>query len=122
MKSTRWFQRKPGSEEINDRSSIANSLINFGWVYLRKKYDPLALKYSQRGKAISVEIGYPINVQNSAKVLSQIYKKMGKYKESLENYQLYIRMRDSLKIKIPGEQPLNLNFSINLKNAPPLIV
>ncbi|MBK7309969.1 MAG: tetratricopeptide repeat protein [Bacteroidia bacterium] len=84
------------SEEINDRSSIANSLINFGWVYLRKKDYPLALKYSQRGKAISVEIGYPINVQNSAKVLSQIYKEMGKYKESLENYQLYIRMRDSL--------------------------
>ncbi|MBK6521460.1 MAG: tetratricopeptide repeat protein [Sphingobacteriaceae bacterium] len=28
------------SEEINDRSSIANSLINCGWVYLRKKTIP----------------------------------------------------------------------------------
>ncbi|MDZ4663845.1 MAG: tetratricopeptide repeat protein [Bacteroidota bacterium] len=97
VNSIKYFEESLAlSEEIKDESSTANSLINFGYVYLRKKNYPLALNYALRGEKLSLKIGYPINIQNSAKLLSIIYKEMGKYKEALESFQLYVKLRDSL--------------------------
>jgi hypothetical protein len=45
---------------------------------------------------IAIELGYPQDIRNPAIALSQIYKATGKYQLALENYELYIQMRDSI--------------------------
>ena len=46
--------------------------------------------------AIGKEIGYPLTIRNAAKQLNSIYKLKNDYKNALDNYELYILMRDSI--------------------------
>ena len=45
---------------------------------------------------VSKEIGYPENIRNAAERLNHIYKATGNHKYALQNYELFILMRDSI--------------------------
>jgi hypothetical protein len=45
---------------------------------------------------MSKELGYPELIRRSALSLKQIYKSTGRYGLALENYELHIKMRDSI--------------------------
>lgn len=83
-------------EAIRDKQGIAYALNNIGGIYIKQKNYPKAIEFCSQSQKISREIGYPQNIRNASEQLYQIYKATGNHKLALENYELYIQMRDSL--------------------------
>jgi len=83
-------------EEIDYKPGIANSMLNIGNVYFTLKKHDLSIKYNNGALQISKELGFPNIIRDAAQRLSLVYKVTGNYKFALENYELYIQMRDSL--------------------------
>lgn len=84
------------AEEIGDKRSIAISLNYLGFVYLQQKNYTRSLEYGTKSMAISREIGYPQNIKDAAGLLKEIYDSTGNHKLALENFEVYITMRDSI--------------------------
>jgi serine phosphatase RsbU (regulator of sigma subunit) len=83
-------------EDIGDLKGSVTSLNNIGSLYLKQSDFTAAEKYLQRSLDISRKLGYPVEIRNAAKALSIMYKATGKHELALENYELYITMRDSI--------------------------
>ncbi len=83
-------------EEIGDKQGIANSLLSIGKVFLKDKNYAQALKNTLRALELGKQIGYPQEISKAAEMLDVIYRNTGDFKLARENYELYIRMRDSL--------------------------
>jgi tetratricopeptide (TPR) repeat protein len=83
-------------KEIEDKLGIAASLVNIGQVYFLLNNFSKAEEYLLNGMKVSKDLGYPENIRNASLLLSDIYTKMGKFLPALENYKLFIKMRDSL--------------------------
>jgi tetratricopeptide (TPR) repeat protein len=82
--------------KINDKRGIANSYKNLcDLFYRQKKYQP-ALEYGLKSLSLSRELAYPEIIMNVASELDLIYRATGDYKKALENYELFIAMRDSI--------------------------
>ncbi|PCJ27443.1 MAG: hypothetical protein COA97_04030 [Flavobacteriales bacterium] len=86
-------------EEIGDKDGIANSLINIAEIALIQGDVKLASSYSIRALKLSKELGFPSPISNASKLLSQIAKKEKKYKIGWEHFELFIKMRDSVRNK-----------------------
>jgi len=82
--------------EIGDKHGLALTYVNIGGIYLLQKNYNKALPYNLKSLELSKELGFPENISNATEQLSQIYKSTGKHKLALENYELFIKMRDSL--------------------------
>ncbi|MBK9285417.1 MAG: tetratricopeptide repeat protein [Sphingobacteriaceae bacterium] len=83
-------------EEIGDKEAIAATLNNIGVIYIKQKKYSKALDFCTRSMKASREIGFPQYIRDASERLNQIYKATGNYKLALENYELYIKMRDSI--------------------------
>jgi signal transduction histidine kinase len=84
------------SEEIEDKELIARSLRSIGHVYHSKGDYENAINYNQRSLSLSKTIKSLVSTEETAKELYDNYKALGKYKQALEMYELYIVTRDSL--------------------------
>jgi len=84
------------SEEIGSKKGIALSLSNIGGFYYKQKNYSQAIKFSTKSMKISKELGFPENIKYASHSLCKIYKETGDYKNAFENYELYIKMRDSI--------------------------
>jgi serine phosphatase RsbU (regulator of sigma subunit)/Tfp pilus assembly protein PilF len=82
-------------EESKDKQGIAASLTSIGETYLKQKEYRKALIFTLRGMHLSQELGFPEKIERAAKQLNAIYKATNNYKAALENYELYVAMRDS---------------------------
>jgi tetratricopeptide (TPR) repeat protein len=82
-------------EEVKDQSGIALSLNQLSSILIEENKYAEALEASQRALNISLKLGHIENIKTSALRLSQIYKHNGNGKVALENFELYIKMRDS---------------------------
>ncbi len=83
-------------EQIQDKPGIALGLVNVGAIYLLKKNYSQAIMYCSKSLQVSKEIGYPSSIQKATLKLHQTYKALGNYKLAMENYELFIQMRDSI--------------------------
>ncbi|MEZ4937278.1 MAG: tetratricopeptide repeat protein [Crocinitomicaceae bacterium] len=83
-------------EELGDPKAIAATLINIGTLYYRKGNFLKGLEYSDKGLQIAREVGAAVQIRDAAGQLSENYKKLRKYREALEYYELYIASRDSI--------------------------
>jgi tetratricopeptide (TPR) repeat protein len=83
-------------EEINDKQGITNSLINIGQLHNFKKEYTKAIEFGNQSLKIAKSVLYPIGIRGSAEMLVIAYKGVKDQKRALENYELYIQMRDSL--------------------------
>jgi two-component sensor histidine kinase/predicted negative regulator of RcsB-dependent stress response len=83
-------------EEIGDKKNIASSLVNIGEKELNFGNVAQAKKYALRSFSISKELGQPVSIRESAKLLSLVYEKQGEGMQALEMHKLYITMRDSV--------------------------
>jgi serine phosphatase RsbU (regulator of sigma subunit)/uncharacterized protein HemY len=83
-------------EEIGDKKGMCRSLNQIGNLYLKQKNYSKALAYTSRSMQTGRELGYPLLMRNAAEQLSKIYRTTGNYQLALENYELYIQMRDSI--------------------------
>jgi tetratricopeptide (TPR) repeat protein len=84
-------------EEIGDKKGIASSLHNIGIIYHDQGESAKAFKYSQLSLTIAQEIGAALRIKKAASSLWEINKKLGRYKESLDMYELFIATRDSME-------------------------
>jgi tetratricopeptide (TPR) repeat protein len=83
-------------EEINDNQGLTNAFINLSALSIEtKKYDE-ALTYALKSMEISKTIKYPENIRESAHKLYTIYKTKKDYQKAVQNYELFIQMRDSI--------------------------
>jgi len=84
------------NEEIGNKQGVATSLNNIGSIYLKQKSYSKAIEYFLKSIEISKKLGFPVAIREAAKQLNVSYKATGNHKLALENYELYIKMRDSL--------------------------
>ena len=82
-------------EEVKDQSGIAISLNQLSSILIEENKYAEAQQASQRALNIGLKLGHIENIKTSAFRLSQIYKHKGNGKAALENFELYIKMRDS---------------------------
>jgi tetratricopeptide (TPR) repeat protein len=71
-------------------------LLNTGTVYYKQKNYAKALSFYKRSMTLSKELNFVESIKNTAKYLSLAEKGSGNYKSALENYELFIQLRDSL--------------------------
>jgi tetratricopeptide (TPR) repeat protein len=83
-------------QEIGDKDGISTSLVNLGSLYFKQQNYSKALNFTIKGMELSKEIGFPESIKIAAERLNAIYKITGNYKAALDNYELYIVMRDSI--------------------------
>lgn len=83
-------------EEIGDKNGMAISYNSVGTLYFEQKRYARALEYTLKSKQIASELGYPPEIRDAAEQLNKIYRITGNYKSALENYELFIQMRDSV--------------------------
>jgi serine phosphatase RsbU (regulator of sigma subunit)/Tfp pilus assembly protein PilF len=84
-------------EEIGDKDGIAHSVNNLSEIALANGEVKLAETYANRALKISKELGFPSPMSEASKLLSAISKKEGKYKKGWEHFEIYIKMRDSIR-------------------------
>jgi tetratricopeptide (TPR) repeat protein len=91
-----FFKSLKLREEIQDKQGIAYSFRNIGHVYfLQKKFDK-AIEYASKSMLVAKELNFPEHIRNAAYLLFLTNKSLGNYKPAIENYELFIKMRDSL--------------------------
>ncbi|MBL4668756.1 MAG: tetratricopeptide repeat protein [Flavobacteriales bacterium] len=100
-------------EKIEDKKNIASSLLNIGRMELKSGNIAQAKKNALRSFAISKDIGFPVNIKQSAKLLSMVYEKEGKGIASLEMYKLFITMRDSVSNNKTQKATIKQNMQYN---------
>ncbi|MBL7911036.1 MAG: tetratricopeptide repeat protein [Bacteroidia bacterium] len=81
---------------IDDKASIANSKNCIARTYFKQKKYSDAFLYASEALKISKEMGYPKEIFESAFILKQLYFQQKKYTQSLQMYELYIQMQDSI--------------------------
>jgi serine phosphatase RsbU (regulator of sigma subunit)/Tfp pilus assembly protein PilF len=82
--------------ESGDKEGVVVSLTDIGRIFIKQKTYNKALEYNLMGMKLAKDLGFPEIIKSSAKQLNTIYKALGDYKAALENYELYIAMRDSI--------------------------
>ncbi|MBK9285318.1 MAG: tetratricopeptide repeat protein [Sphingobacteriaceae bacterium] len=83
-------------EEVDDKNGAAYTLSNIGVTYLYQKNYSKALDFCLKSMKVSKELGFPENIKAAAITLNKVYKATNNHKLALENYELYIQMRDSI--------------------------
>ena len=83
-------------EEIEDKQGIALVLTNMAFLFTdQAKYEKTIL-CAKRALALSLEIHHSQRITDASRALSLAYKATGNYKLALENFELSIKMRDSI--------------------------
>ncbi len=83
-------------ESSNEKKGMANCLINLARIYYIKNSIQNATEKAHQSLKISKDLGFPENISNASNLLAKIYNRQGKYRESVEMYELYIKMHDSI--------------------------
>jgi len=81
----------------NSVKGVGTTLSNMGETYILKGNYVEADKCIQQSLDIATELGYPLDIQIAAEMLTEINKQKGDWKKAIEMYELYILMKDSLK-------------------------
>jgi serine phosphatase RsbU (regulator of sigma subunit) len=85
--------------------SLAEHMLNTG----RTKE---ALEFAQKGLAVSKELGSPERIRDAAILLKEIYEKEKRYEESLNMYNLYVQMKDSILNEETKRSAIRKGFQI----------
>lgn len=83
-------------EKSGKKISIAGVYSNIGVTYYDRELYEKALEYYQKATAIRKEIKIGKELYESFLTLSNVYYKMGDFKNSYDYYSMYIKLRDSL--------------------------
>lgn len=84
-------------EEIGDKKGIANSYNNIGSIHFEQGNASKSLEFGTKALSIARETGATIEIESAAELLWKANNKLGKYKDALENYELYIATKTSLE-------------------------
>jgi serine phosphatase RsbU (regulator of sigma subunit)/Tfp pilus assembly protein PilF len=81
----------------NSVKGVGTTLSNMGKTFILKGNYEEADKYIQQSLDIATELGYPLDIQIAAEMLTEINKQKGDWKKAIEMFELSILMKDSLK-------------------------
>lgn len=93
------------ARQINDRGMMSALLANVGDIYLKypdsfdlseKEALQVAQEKGREALSIAKDIQIPPRIEQSAKLLSNVAKKLGRFEDALEMYELQIRYRDTI--------------------------
>jgi tetratricopeptide (TPR) repeat protein len=85
-----------GREE-GDKRVMAFVSSNIADIYLTQKKYAKALDYASKCMELGKELGFPVLIKNASFLLTKIHKATGDHKAALQNYELFIQMRDSIQ-------------------------
>jgi tetratricopeptide (TPR) repeat protein/serine phosphatase RsbU (regulator of sigma subunit) len=83
-------------KSIADKNAVARSYNSIGNIYFKQKNYPKSLEFGNEGYKLCKELGFPIQISASAKLLYKIYKQINKPANALEMHEVFIHMRDSI--------------------------
>lgn len=69
---------------------------NYAELYNALKRPDSAIHHARLSHAINLEFGNPLDISESARLLSSLYENEGQYETSLSYYKLYKKMQDSI--------------------------
>lgn len=83
-------------DSIHDRKSMVSAKLSIASMFAKNKDIPNAIKHSQSALTLAQTVGFPEEIRNAAKYLYTFYKMQGNDRAAMENYELFIVMRDSI--------------------------
>jgi tetratricopeptide (TPR) repeat protein len=101
------------SKEINDQPGVASSLNRIGALYNKSENYTKAIDYSSKALIIAKEIGTAVEIEDAANNLYEAYKKTNQHQLSLEMYELYNVMHDSLENIAAQKEIMRQEFKYN---------
>lgn len=84
------------AEELQEKTGIAQSLNKVANILYRRKQYGRARTMLERSLQLAKEVGYPEYIKDAARTLSNVQFQLGDHKSALENYRLFVLMKDSL--------------------------
>lgn len=102
------------SRSHNNQEGQAISLINLSNLNLLSNKIDNAKKYGNESMLLAKKIKKPKLIGQAAQVLNKIYKKEGKWKPALTMYELYVKMRDSIRNKETEKDLIRQNAAYDL--------
>ncbi|MBL4655222.1 MAG: tetratricopeptide repeat protein [Bacteroidia bacterium] len=84
------------NEQLGNKAGVSYSNSSIGGWQLKIGYVKAALESGLEALSVANEIGYVDYIQSASKLLSDVYKMQGKFKDALAMYELEIQMRDSM--------------------------
>lgn len=97
-------------EETLDAKGLCGTYLNFANIYddlgELDKVEPYAIKALK----IAQENGIPQSIRDACWVLFRHYKHKGQFEKALNNYQLYIQMRDSVNNEVVRKASIKQQF------------
>jgi tetratricopeptide (TPR) repeat protein len=83
-------------EKSGDKNMLAATYGNLAEIYLQQGEKQKGIEMLLKAKQMGLESGSPLKVEGAANMLYNEYKSSGNYKQALEHYELYVKMKDSL--------------------------
>ncbi len=83
-------------KELNDKESLSTSYNNIGGILFNQKKYLLARNYVDSSLTLAKELGFPYNIANAERLISQIDSGLGNYDQAFEHYKQFIIYRDSI--------------------------
>ncbi|HRH60762.1 MAG TPA: tetratricopeptide repeat protein, partial [Chitinophagaceae bacterium] len=84
------------NKSLQDNTLQASIHGNYAALYKDLGNTDSAIYHALLAHNINLEFGNPLNISNTAQLISGLYEKSGNYKKSLEFYKLYKTMKDSI--------------------------
>ncbi|MCX6235094.1 MAG: tetratricopeptide repeat protein [Bacteroidetes bacterium] len=84
------------AEELGDKDQMAHRFNYIGAAFIKLNKNNEGSRYLNKGLSLAKEIGNPREIDNSYRFLAELDSIQGNFKQSLENYKMYIIYRDSL--------------------------
>lgn len=98
------------SEEIDNKKLISRSFYLLGSVYLKQRNYAKAIENAKKSLHISQEIDFLQGSVEASFILYTAKKNEGRYKNALEMYELYTKMKDSIKNEKNQRELINQEY------------
>lgn len=102
-------------ESIGDKRGVGVCLVNLGAIYLKQNAHDKAIEMLGKAEAILNEVGDKNAIKETYIGLSATYKSAGNYKDALNYYELYDRIKTEILGLESQKQINNLRFTHDLE-------
>ncbi|CAN5565851.1 hypothetical protein BH11BAC1_BH11BAC1_21460 [soil metagenome] len=107
--------------EIKDKREYVFSTSTIGEILLSQHQTAQSLTYALEAVKESYSLGYPININISEKLLSDVMSATGNYKSAYEHYKLYILYRDSTLNEKTKKESIKKEFQYDYEKKEALL-
>ncbi len=84
-------------ESIKDQIGISTAGTSLCELLYHMDKNSEAIQYGEKSFAVAKKLGNPVTTKKIAKILRELYAEIGNSKKSLEMFELYVQMRDSVE-------------------------